>query len=365
MPPIKTPLSDEHERLGARMVEFARHWMPIQYTSILDEAAHVRRACGLFDLCHMGRVRLTGEGHLEFIDRLVSCDVMSLPRGGIRYGLLTRDDGTVVDDLLVYRAEDCTYLCINAANRSRDLAWIHAYAAGTGVEVHDLSTSLAMIAVQGPRAATLIGATSDVDLEQLPYYHFTHGEVCGIGNTLISRNGYTGEDGFELWLPADQAPTAWRMLLQAAPEAQARPIGLGARDTLRLEAGMPLYGHEIDDSTTPLEAGLHWAVKLDKEFVGAAALRAQKAQGLHRRLVGFVTDDKRVPRQGYGLFHGADPIGTVVSGAASPALGRSIGTGFVPAAIASPGTRLSVDFRGKQSPIEIVRLPFYKRTRGT
>ena len=362
MTPIPTPLVDEHERLGGRMIDFAGHSLPVQYQSIIDEAAHVRKSAGLFDLCHMGRVRVHGEGHLDFVDRLVTCDATSIPLGAARYGLLTREDGTIIDDLLIYRDVEATLLCINGANRSRDLAWLNTHAAGTPVTIEDRTAELAMIALQGPAALDVAAPHADQDPAELRYYTFRTGTFCGIPDVLISRTGYTGEDGIELWVPAAEAPRVWRALLESTAH-EVRPIGLGARDTLRLEAGMPLYGHEIDDSTTPIEAGLSWAVDLSRSFVGDEAIRDLSERGTTRKLVGFRCDGKRVPRFGYPVLIDGDAAGQVRSGALSPAVDGPIGTAYVPVAAASPGTPLQVDFRGKPAPAEVVKLPFYKRAR--
>lgn len=363
MEPIRTPLSAAHEKLKARMVNFSGFWMPVQYTSILDEARTVRRAAGLFDLCHMGRVRVSGPGASSFVDRLVSCDVKTLAVGQIRYGLMMREDATIIDDVLVYREPETIFVCINAGNRNRDLAWIRSHAIGVDCEVHDLSDSLAMIAIQGPNSVAVMKPLCDGDPSALKYYRFASMRFCDVPETMVSRTGYTGEDGFEVYVPADRAEAIWNRMLEAGAAHGLAPIGLGARDTLRLEAGMPLYGHEIDDSTTPHEAGLMWAVKKDFACIGGDELAALTRRPLSRRLVGFTCADKRVPRQGYAILDRDIPVGEVRSGTFSPVRETNIGTAYVTSASLQSGASLALDLRGQRAPIQIVDLPFYRRAK--
>jgi aminomethyltransferase len=363
MDPIRTPLSAAHERIQARMVNFSGFWMPVQYTSILDEARRVRSSAGFFDLCHMGRVRITGNQAVEFIDGLVTCDARSLKVGQIRYGLLLREDATVIDDVLVYREPDSIFVCINAGNRNRDLAWLRSHAIGAGVVVEDLSESLAMIAIQGPKSVAIMQPLCDQDPGALKYYGFGAMRFCGIPNVMVSRTGYTGEDGFEVYVPVADAERVWNEMLASGAPHGATPIGLGARDTLRLEAGMPLYGHEIDDSTTPHEAGLMWAVKKNFAFIGGEALQKIAAAPPSRRLVGFTCADKRVPRTGYSILDGEESAGDVRSGTFSPVRDTNIGTAFVLAAKLDAKRPLSLHLRGQSAPIEIVPLPFYRRSK--
>lgn len=363
---LTTPLTDWHRENGARLAPFAGYAMPIQYRSIVDEASHVRVAAGLFDLCHMGRLRVRGRDAVRRLHALLTCDVEGLREFHVRYGLMTREDGTIIDDVLVYRLPDADgepvlFLCVNAGNRARDVAWIRAHLSGSDAVLEDLTERMAMIAVQGPRSAAVARALCRDDPGALRYYQCMETEFEGAGATMVSRTGYTGEDGFEFFLPSEDAVTAWEKLLQAGEEAGLRPTGLGARDTLRLEAGMPLYGHEIDDSTTPLEAGLSRFVRPDPSFVGGAALSALSGRSLPRRLVGFVTSGKRIPRFGYPVVDGDSVVGDVRSGTWSPALQRSIGTAYVPEDRAAAGARLSVDCRGTKVPVEVVSLPFYDR----
>ncbi len=361
MPPIDTPLAAEHDRLRARMADFAGFRMPIVYTSVLEEAKHVRNAAGLFDLCHMGRVYVRGPGHVEWIDRLVTCDVTGLVPGRIRYGLLVRENGTTIDDVLVYREEECVILCVNASNRHRDLAWLETHAAGTEVEIDDASERLGMIAIQGPRSVDICRRLCAGDPGDLRYYRFFRASFAGVDDVLVSRTGYTGEDGFEFFLPAEAVVDAWCRLLEAGDEDVLRPIGLAARDTLRLEAGMPLYGHEIDDETTPIEAGLEFAVSRKFDFLGGEVLRRQMKDGTSRRLIGFTCGGRRIPRQHCAIVAGDEPVGDVRSGTFSPTLETNIGTAFITSSDATRESSLSVDLRGDRVPIEVVPLPFYRR----
>lgn len=363
MEPIRTPLSAAHEKRNARMVNFSGFWMPVQYTSILDEARRVRRDAGLFDLCHMGRVRISGPAALSFVHRLVSCDAMSLAVGQIRYGLLLREDATIIDDVLIYREPETVFVCINAGNRNRDLAWIRSHAIGVDCVVEDLSDSLAMIAIQGPRSVDVMKPLCDGDPSALKYYRFASMRFCDVPDTMVSRTGYTGEDGFEVYVPVEQAESIWERMLETGAPLGLAPIGLGARDTLRLEAGMPLYGHEIDDSTTPHEAGLMWAVKKDFACIGGEDLAALSARPATRRLIGFTCADKRVPRQGYAILDRDTPVGDVRSGTFSPVRETNIGTAYVSASSLDSGAPLALDLRGQRAPIQIVDLPFYKRSK--
>jgi len=363
MDPIRTPLSAAHERRNARMVNFSGFWMPVLYTSILDEARTVRTRAGLFDLCHMGRVRVTGADPVGFVDRLVSCDVRTLKVGHIRYGLMMREDATIIDDVLVYREPESIFICINAGNRNRDLAWIRSHSIGTGNTIEDLSDSLAMIAIQGPQSVAVMRPLCSADPGALKYYGFGSMTFCDLADTMVSRTGYTGEDGFEVYVPIAAAEAVWERMLESGAALGLTPIGLGARDTLRLEAGMPLYSHEIDDSTTPYEAQLMWAVKKSFDHIGGEELKAQTNAPPTRRLVGFTCADKRVPRTGYGIFDGDAPVGEVRSGTFSPVRDTNIGTAYVTHEALESGRPLALDLRGQRAPIQIVDLPFYRRAK--
>jgi aminomethyltransferase len=358
----RTPLYETHRRLGARLVPFAGFEMPVQYGSILEEHRAVRERAGLFDVSHMGQIHLRGSSAVASAERLLSCPVASLRPGRVRYGLLCNEDGGVVDDVTVYRlGDDALFLCVNAANVEKDRAWIHERAAaGTGV--HDASEATALLALQGPASARILERLSEAPLAGMRRFRFLEGKLAG-RPALISRTGYTGSDGFELYLAANDAKALFDALLEAGRDAGLRPAGLGARDTLRLEAALPLYGHELDATTTPLEAGLERFVKLERGgFVGAEALSRQLARGLERRLVGFELVGRGIARAGYPLTAEGGPVGTVTSGGPSPTLGRSIGLGYVPPRLTGPGTHLDVLVRGRKVPARVVVTPFVGRT---
>lgn len=372
----RTPLTDLHEAAGARVVDFSGFAMPVQYDGILDEVKRVRAKGGLFDLCHMGRVRILGDRREEAAQWLVHPNISKMKHGAIRYTFLCREDGTTMDDVLVYRDLDEVFFCINAGNRDRDIAWMTEAVARFDCTLEDLSEDLAMIALQGristdTLAPLVEGEVPDIirrpeqsGLGALKYYAFFRGKVCG-EPAMISRTGYTGEDGYELYFATGKAKEIWGALQSGGESLGLAPIGLGARDTLRLEAGMALYGHELDDTTNPVEAGLlPKMVKHTHDFSGRAALEAIIAEGPKRRLVGFTTGSPRVPRQGYELFaeaEGGQAVGTVCSGSPSPTLDTTVGTAYVATAAAEPGTALHMDVRGKRFPVELAALPFYKR----
>ena len=359
-----TALAARHAELSARMGPFAGWNMPLHYGSILDEASHVRASSGLFDLCHMGRLRLTGADHVEVVDHIVTCAVDTLKVGRIRYGMLTREDGTTIDDILVYREPDSIFLCVNAGNLHRDVAWIESKIAGTGTTLTDLSESHAMLALQGPTSVDVVRPLCAEDPDAIKYYGFASMTVAGVEDTLISRTGYTGEDGYELVFPMDRVVEVFDRLLETGTPLGLRPIGLAARDTLRLEAGMPLYGHEIDDETTPVEAGLMFGVSKRFDFIGGPAIREVHENGPARRLIGFVAEGPRVPRQGTPIVAGDRTVGEVRSGTRSPTLGASIGTGYVEAPMASNDVPLALDLRSARIAVERRELPFYRREDG-
>lgn len=362
----QTPLHDEHEPLGGKMVEFGGWRMPVQYGPILEEVRCVRERVGLFDLSHMGRFNITGPDAVAFVDRVATCYCARIPIGAIRYGLLCRPTGNPIDDILVYRSEDEVFMVVNAGNADADREWLLAHADGFEVALEDQTDDLAMIALQGPLSEeSLARVTEDLDLSELGYYKFARGTVCGCPNVRVSRTGYTGEDGFEIYLPTQQAIGAWRSLLEAGQTSGMAPIGLGARDTLRLEAGMPLYGHEIDAEHNPIEAGLKFGVSFLEEkgdWIGRAPLEALHAAPT-RALVGLVTEGKRVPRQGYTLFDGEQSVGTICSGAVSPTVGKNIATAYLPLHLAQTGQVVDMDLRGKRQACTVVDLPFYSRKR--
>jgi aminomethyltransferase len=354
---LRTPLFDSHQRLGAKLVPFAGWEMPVQYpTGILKEHQAVRAAVGIFDVSHMGEFEVTGPDRNAFVNRVTCNDVGALEPGQVQYsGLLTRE-GTFVDDCTVYRFDDKLMIVVNASNRAA--AWEHVVAQkqGANVRLKDISDEVGLIAVQGPDAERVLQPLTDRPLDRIRYYHFDSGRVAGAG-AFISRTGYTGEDGFELYCRGKDAAAIWEALLAAG----APPVGLGARDSLRLEMGYALYGHEIDRTITPYEAGLGWIVKLDKgaPFTGAEALRAQKARGVTRKLAGFRLEGRGIARPGYPVFVGDKPVDTVRSGTQSPSLGAAIGTTFLPAEHAKAGTRFEVECRGERIPAVVVARPFW------
>lgn len=360
-----TPLHDLHVRLGAKMVEFGGWHMPVQYGSILDEVRTVRAKAGLFDLCHMGRVRVTGPDRVKFVEQLATCHVAKIPERAIRYGLFCRADGNPIDDLLVYKGADEVFLVVNASNTDADLAWLREHARGFDVAIEDQTDALAMLALQGQESqAILQELTRDLDLASIGYYKFGFGTVGGLAHTRVSRTGYTGEDGFEIYVPAREAERMWNELTRLGAPRGLAPIGLAARDTLRLEAGMPLYGHEIDATHNPVEAGLMFGISFAPEkgaWIGRDALeRVQKAP--QKKLSGLVTPGPRVPRQGHKLFQGAREIGYVVSGAVSPTLGANIATVYVPVATGATDA-VELEINGKRQAAQLRALPFYSRTR--
>jgi aminomethyltransferase len=358
----RTPLYDRHREAGAKIVDFAGWEMPVQYAGVIEEHRAVRTAAGLFDVSHMGEVRVRGAGAQAFLQGLTPNNVGKLVPGRAHYSGLLTDRATYVDDILIYRlAADDFLVVVNASNAGRDFEWIAAHALNSGedVEVIDESDRYALLALQGPKALETLAPLASPDVSGLKYYGFAEGQVAGVP-ALISRTGYTGEDGFELYLPPEDAPEVWRRLV----EAGAVPAGLGARDTLRLEAAMALYGHEIDDTTTPFEAGLNWVVKLDKgEFLGRDALAAQKASGIPRKLVGFEVQGRGIARQGHPVVSESGIVGAVTSGTWSPTFEKALGLAYVPPEMAAPGTPLAIEVRGKALPAVVVETPFYKRPR--
>ncbi|HKV73999.1 MAG TPA: glycine cleavage system aminomethyltransferase GcvT [Gemmatimonadales bacterium] len=355
----RTPLYAAHVALGAKMVPFAGWEMPVQYpTGILAEHKAVREGVGIFDVSHMGEFEVTGPDRNAFVNRVTCNDVGALDAGGVQYSALLRDDGTIVDDCTVYRFEDKVMIVVNAANIAKDWEHIVDQKGGINVRLKNISDDVGLLALQGPKAEALLQSVSPVRLSEIGYYRFTVGDVAG-AMTFISRTGYTGEDGFELYCRASDTPKLWKALTAGG----AVPIGLGARDSLRLEMGYALYGNDIDDSTTPLEAGLGWIVKLDKgaQFTGDHALRLQKQQGLARQLVGFEMAGKAFPRPGYQVWCEGRKVDTVRSGTMSPSLGKAIGTTYLPKASAKAGTSFEIEVRGEKLPATVVKKPFWTK----
>ncbi len=358
-----TSLNDLHRELGASLVDFAGWEMPIRYGSIRTEHQAVREAAGLFDLGHMARIDISGPNAVEFLEGLATNSVAALETGQAHYSLLCNERGTILDDVIYYRLADRIFLVANASNRGKVVDWLQAHA-GEGVTVEDRSDALDMLAIQGPKAAAITARALDcaAAIETLPYYAIVEVPFAGT-KLLLARTGYTGEDGFEVYLPRPHGVALWQALSAAGADDGLVPVGLGARDTLRLEAAMPLYGHEIDETTNPLEAGLSFAVKLKKPFIGRDALAAVKKDKPKRALVGFEVEGRRAPRQGYALYSGGEEVGVVTSGSLSPTLGRNIGLGYVPRKLRKAGTALEVDIRGNRAAARVIKKPFYKRAR--
>ena len=360
--PLKqTPLNAAHRRLGAKMVPFGGWDMPVQYGGILEEHKAVRSAAGLFDVSHMGEIEFRGPAALEAVQRLTSNDASRLQVGQIQYSALTTDAGTFVDDLTVYKMADDHYLVtVNASNIDKDVAWMRERTRGA-VEVRNLSDETALIAIQGPRAVEILQRLTPLALAAVRYYWFARGAVLG-REAVLSRTGYTGEDGFEVYLAPQHATALWEALLEAGQPLGLVPCGLGARDTLRLEAKMALYGNDIDDRHSVLEADLGWILKLEKgEFIGQAALAKQKAEGITRKLVGFEMLDRRIARQHYPIRKDGATIGEVTSGSPAPWLGKNIGLGYIAVAHSAVGTEFDVLIRDQAARARVVPTPFYKR----
>jgi aminomethyltransferase len=362
----QTPLRDTHVELGARMVPFAGYEMPVQYTSIIEEHRNVRSAVGLFDLSHMGEIEVRGEEAVAFLRYALVSDPGALTVGQAQYSMLCQPDGGIIDDLIAYRLEDFRFWIVcNASNRAAVLEQLTALLArgDFGAELDDRSDRVALIAPQGPRAAEVLGELTDVRLDEIANYHAANGAVAGI-DCLVARTGYTGEDGFELFCDARRARDLWAALSTAGEPHGMKPAGLGARDTLRLEAGMPLYGNELDRDTNPFEVNLGRVVKLDKgEFVGRAALQAVQQAGPARKLIGLQMVDDAIPRAGYEVRAGGEAVGRVTSGTQSPTFGTRIAMALVAADRAGIGNAFEVVVRDRPQRAEQVKLPFYRRPR--
>jgi aminomethyltransferase len=356
--PRPTPFLQKHTALGAKMAPFAGYNMPISYTSINEEHAAVRTGAGVFDVSHMGEFILKGEGALDLIQRVTSNDASKLTKGKAQYSCLTNEEGGIVDDLIVYCLEEgASYmLVVNASNREKDWAWIEERNAG-GVEMHDISDETALLAVQGPDAVKLMQGLTNLDLVNLKYYTFAKGTFAGVDNVLVSATGYTGSGGVEIYFEDKDgaADTIWEAVIAAG----VKPIGLAARDTLRLEKGYALYGNDIDDTTSPLEAGLGWITKFTKDFTAKSILEAQKAEGIKRKLVGIEMIDRGIPRHGYRIQNaeGTD-IGYVTSGTQSPSLGKAIGMAYIAKPYDAEGQDVFVVVRDKALKAQVVKMPF-------
>jgi len=356
----ETPMKDEHLRRGAKMVEFAGWRMPLYYSSILDEVRMVRNRAGLFDVSHMGEIEIKGDDFVEFVDYLITNNFSALKTGDICYTVMCNDDGGIIDDLLAYRMENKALLVVNAANEEKDFSWILERSRRFDVTVENISSKRSLMALQGPDSEEILEKFVNVDLGNLKYYSFAFGEFSNGVEVLISRTGYTGEDGFEIMCSWEDGPRIWNTILDMGEE-RVKPCGLGARDVLRLEAGYLLYGNDMDETTNPFEVGLGWIVKLEKEeFIGKKALMDEKER-LGRKLRGFVLLDRGIPRHGDDVISDDVKVGVVTSGTHSPTLNRSIGMCIIDLDHSKFGERLKIrSRRGKEMEIEIVRLPFYR-----
>src|SRR6186713_839054 len=357
-----TPFTNKHIALGAKMAEFAGYNMPISYTGINDEHHAVRNNAGVFDVSHMGEFMLKGENALDLIQRVTSNDASKLTAGKAQYSCLPNQEGGIVDDLLVYCIEEnkVYMLVVNASNIEKDWNWISKFNTNN-VEMHNISDKTCLLAIQGPNATKMLQPLTDIDILNLKYYTFAKGKFAGVDNVLVSATGYTGAGGVEIYFEdkGDNAEKIWNAIFEAGKEEGIKPIGLGARDTLRLEMGFCLYGNDIDDTTSPLEAGLGWITKFSKEFTNSAALKAQKEQGVARKLVGFEMIDKGIPRHNYEIKDASgNKIGYVTSGTQSPSLNKAIGMGYVRVAFAHPDTNIFIKVRDKLLHAKVVKLPF-------
>ena len=352
----RTPLYDRHVALGGRMVDFGGWDLPQQYTSIRDEHLAVRKVAGLFDVSHMGRFRVTGGGSFDFLQAVVTNDLGRIERGMAQYNLLCKDDGGVVDDLIVYWGDEGFFVVVNASNREKDLAWMREHAPA-GVTIEDRTFELALLAFQGPRAEELMPSSG---LADIPYFGFRTGEVAGVAG-MISRTGYTGEDGFEIFVAADRVGQVWDAILEKGRPEGVLPAGLGARDAARLEAALRLYGNDMDEAVNPYEAGLGWAVKLDKgDFVGREALAKVHQAGPRRTLIGIKTQPGDIPRHGAAVKGEAGRNGVVTSGTHSFFLGHPIALAMVEVPSFRVGDKVAVEVRGREAQAEVVKLPFYR-----
>src|SRR5271165_4384948 len=358
-----TALNSTHRKCGAKMVDFGGWDMPVQYSGVLDEHHTVRRAVGLFDVSHMGEIEIRGRDAFALLDSVTTNAVAKLNIGQAQYSGLLYEHGGFVDDILVHKvADDHYFLCVNASNQEKDYEHILAQNR-TGAEVEFASPRYAQLAIQGPKALATLQKLTSVELAPIGYYHFSDGQVSGTP-ARIARTGYTGEDGFEIYIAPDRAERLWNEILDAGQEFGIKPCGLGARNTLRLEAKMALYGHEIDATLTPLEANLGWMVKFDKgDFVGRAALLKRKEAGVQRKLVGFEMTGRGIARDGYEVLLNGDPAGWVTSGGPSPTLGKNIGLCYLPAGHAVPGKQIQILVRNQPVDAVTVPTPFYKRAK--
>ncbi|WP_420379347.1 glycine cleavage system aminomethyltransferase GcvT [Gilvibacter sp.] len=356
-----TALTETHQALGAKMVPFAGYNMPVSYEGVNIEHETVRNAVGVFDVSHMGEFLVSGPNALALIQKVCSNDAAKLTVGKAQYSCFPNEDGGIVDDLIVYRVKDEEYLLVvNASNIEKDWAWINKHNS-MGATLRDISEDYSLLAIQGPKAVEAMQSLSSVDLASIKFYNFVVGDFAGIEHTIISATGYTGSGGFEIYCKNSEVKQVWDKVLEAGADYGIKPVGLAARDTLRLEMGYCLYGNDIDDTTSPIEAGLGWITKFSKDFINSEALKDQKERTPERKLVGFELEDRGIPRQGYDIVDGnGKTVGNVTSGTMSPSLKKGIGMGYVPAVMADPGTRIHIQIRKNAVPATVVKLPFYK-----
>ena len=357
-----TALTHVHEALGAKMVPFAGYNMPVQYEGVTAEHITVRNGVGVFDVSHMGEFLVEGEHALTLIQRVTSNDASKLEIGDAQYSCFPNDQNGIVDDLICYRVKEHTYLLVvNASNIEKDWNWINQHNEGIGAELKNISDNYSLLAIQGPKAIEAMQSLTSIDLAEIPFYKFKVADFAGVEHAIISATGYTGSGGFEIYVKNEEVEQVWNKVFEAGADFGIKPIGLAARDTLRLEMGYCLYGNDINDTTSPIEAGLGWITKFTKDFVNSQNLQAQKENGVIRRLVAFEMIERGIPRQGYSIVDAeGNTIGEVTSGTMSPSLGKGIGLGYVNRPHTKSGTEIFIQIRNKQIPATIVRLPFYK-----
>lgn len=355
----KVALNHIHQQLGAKMIPFAGYNMPVRYSSDNEEHQAVRKAVGVFDVSHMGEFIVKGPKALDLIQRVTSNDASKLEKGKAQYSCFTNETGGIVDDLIVYKLMEEEYmLVVNASNIDKDWAWINKYNT-EGVELDNISDKISLFAVQGPLAEKTLQSLTSIDLAAMKFYTFQVADLAGVPNVIISATGYTGSGGFEIYVPNEYAEAVWQKIFEAGKPYNIQPIGLGARDTLRLEMGYCLYGNDLDDSTSPLEAGLGWITKFSKKFTNSEQLALQKEKGVERKLVGFEMIERGIPRAGYEILNAArEVIGKVTSGTQSPSLGKGIGMGYVKTSLADVGQEIYIGIRNKEIKAQIVKLPF-------
>ena len=356
-----TALTDNHIALGAKIVPFAGYNMPVSYEGVNIEHDTVRKGVGVFDVSHMGEFLITGPNALNLIQKVTSNDASKLVDGKAQYSYLPNDKGGIIDDLIIYRIANEKYLLVvNASNIQKDWDWIKSHNS-MNADMRDLSSDYSLLAIQGPKAAKAMQSLTSIDLEAMKFYTFKIADFAGIEHVIISATGYTGSGGFEIYCKNNEVQRIWDQVLKAGADFGIKPIGLAARDTLRLEMGYCLYGNDITDETSPIEAGLGWVTKFSKDFINSKSLAKEKEQGIERKLIGFELNEKGIPRHDYDIVDQNDnTIGIVTSGTMSPSLGKGIGLGYVPSIFASPGSKINIRVRKKTIPATVIKLPFYK-----